>query len=427
VAADNRPLHHLVTLDSGAITNALLGFPALASHRVSGADLRGVQARVRAHPTDLAALDALAGALLARADLAGGLQNLSRADGVVQRALAQDPNDYAAVCYQSLVRLAQHRYADAASLASGAIRSAPDAAPGYGVLTVSELALGDDTQAATAQARFSALQPGAVASATAAEVRWTRGEQQGTFQYLRMAINAISPDRSPSANLQVTLGDRYLAAGDLLAAESQYQAVLSSDPHSAAALAGLAALRAAQANPAAAIDLYRRAVDQAPLPSYQEALADLYAQTGQRALAASNLADARAALAAQATAGVDVALDRALLDANHGRSSATDVATARAALAVRHDAATEDAAAWVFYGAGLFTEALNAEDRALTHGARVALHTFHEGMILDRIGHAQEALSFLHEAVMISPAFGPRQVDTAFSEMRRLSAIHSAD
>jgi tetratricopeptide (TPR) repeat protein len=242
-----------------------------------------------------------------------------------------------------------------------------------------------------------------------------------------MGIAAL-PAASPfSATLQAIQGDRYLAGGSLLAAASQYQTALAADPHSAAGLAGLAAVRAAEGDTAAGLDLYRRAVAQAPLPSYQEALADLYGLSGQQPRAAAALAAARAAYAAQAAAGIDVTLDRARFDADHGRSSPADVAAARTALSARQDAETEDAAAWVLSVAGLNAEALNAEDHALAHGAKDALHDFHEGMILARIDHAQEALSFLHEAVMISPAFGPRQVDTAYAEMRRLSALHTAD
>src|SRR5689334_22691829 len=79
-SSDVRPLHGIVPLNAEAVTAAALDFPALVAHRQADAALRQAQVAASAHPRDLAALDALAGALLARADRAGALPNMVQAD-----------------------------------------------------------------------------------------------------------------------------------------------------------------------------------------------------------------------------------------------------------------------------------------------------------------------------------------------------------
>ena len=141
----------------------------------------------------------------------------------------------------------------------------------------------------------------------------------------------------------------------------------------------------AQGNEAQAIRRYRSVVERYPLPEYVIALGDLYATTGHDALAAREYALVRTEEKLFQAAGVNVDLELALFDSDHGNAAA-GLHAAREEWTRRHSILVADALAWTLAHAGRAREALPYVHRALALGMRNALLYFHAGMIARATG-----------------------------------------
>ena len=144
---------------------------------------------------------------------------------------------------------------------------------------------------------------------------------------------------------QVQLGHLYFNRGDLRDAEQTYRAALSVRPDYVYALAGVARVRAAEGHYEEAIGAYQEIVKRLPLPEFVIALGDLYEATGRPAEAKRQYDLVQAMQQLNASAGVDVDMELALFDADHGIDPAGTVKRARAAYERRSSIYAADALA----------------------------------------------------------------------------------
>ena len=72
-----------------------------------------------------------------------------------------------------------------------------------------------------------------------------------------------------------------------------------------------------------------------------------------------------------------------------------------------------DALGWVYYKAGRYQDALQAEQKAVRLGTLNALFYFHLGMIQDKLGDTIDAKANVQKALDINPFFSIQYMKTA--------------
>ncbi len=183
--------------------------------------------------------------------------------------------------------------------------------------------------------------------------------------------------------------------------------VLRLDPDDLLAQAGMARVLAARGEAQEAIALYRSLVEQLPLPELVIALGELYEHTGQQGEANIQYALVRAMQQLNASAGMNVDMELALFNANHGTAPDEAVAQARAAHEQRPGIYSADALAWSLFRNGDPDAARPLIEEALRLGTRDAMLYFHAGVIAHAQGDEAAAREHLQQALAINPYFSP--------------------
>ena len=155
-----------------------------------------------------------------------------------------------------------------------------------------------------------------------------------------------------TAYVTTLLGNLLVHAGKPDEARDAYEAALAIVPDHAAAIAGLGRLAVGRGDLAEAIGRFEKASAILPLPEYVIALGEAHEAAGDlrggRARATTSPGPRRPLFEA---AGVDVDLELALFEADHG-DPATALGSRRQAYATRQTVRTADALAWAYHRAG---------------------------------------------------------------------------
>ena len=143
-----------------------------------------------------------------------------------------------------------------------------------------------------------------------------------------------------------------------------------------------------------------------PLPEYVIALGEAHEAAGDLPAATRSYDLARAETSLFEAAGVDVDLELALFEADHG-DPATAVRLAKQSYSTRQTVRTADALAWANHRAGREDEAARLIAEALRLGGRDPLFLHHAGMIALAGGDGVMARRQLSNALAIDPGFSP--------------------
>jgi tetratricopeptide (TPR) repeat protein len=253
--------------------------------------------------------------------------------------------------------------------------------------------------------------PNLASYARASYARELLGDVNGATEAMRLAFDAAgSPADAAWAAQQ--LGELSWGTGDVRRAAVWFERGIDLDPSFVPNLAGLAKVAWARGNFDFAIERYTEVVARYPVAEHLIALGDLYATTGRPELAERQYAVVRATAELANANGVNVDLELALFDADHGDPRAALVA-AEAEWERRRSVHVADAYAWALYANGRFEKASELSERALELGTRNATFLFHAGMIRAALGDAAAARGLLGEALDRNPNFSILHVPTA--------------
>jgi tetratricopeptide (TPR) repeat protein len=242
----------------------------------------------------------------------------------------------------------------------------------------------------------------------------------GAERAMRLAFDAAG-SASDAAWTAYQLGELAFGSGEVAAASGWYARGLDLDPAYALNLAGLAKVAWARGNDDLAIRRYEDVAARYPAPEVVIALADLYGATGHVTLADQQVDVVRAMQELAAANGVNIDLELALFDADHG-DPAGALSAARAEWARRHSIHVADAYAWALYANGRFRRASAFADRALALGTRNALFLFHAGMIRLELGDRDAARRDLARALEINPNFSIQHATEGAKMLAELEA-----
>ncbi|HXF57806.1 MAG TPA: tetratricopeptide repeat protein, partial [Actinomycetota bacterium] len=345
-----------------------------------------------------------------------------RAEQALRRSLALAPNgNVDALLGMGALALARHDFATALQWGRRAHRANPDGAAPLGVVGDALVELGRYREAFRAFQRMVDLRPDLASYARASYALELQGDVPRALRAMRLAFGAAgTPADAAWAAHQV--GELHWSVGQLELAGRWYRRALQLDPSFVPARAGLARVAWARGHAARARRLLRSAVEVYPLPEYVVALGDLYLASGDRARAEEQYALARAEQRLFRANGVNVDLELALFQADHGMDVEAALARARAEYLRRPSVQAADVLAWTLYANGRYEEAWRFAREALRLGTKNALFHFHAGMIALRLGDREEARRHLSAALSLNPWFSFLHAAEARRALERLEA-----
>ncbi len=367
-------------------------------------EIASLQQRLRAIPDDWRGFAQLGLAYVAQARVTADPSWYPKAEGVLRRSLRLHPHENVAGALGiGALDLARHDFAAALRQGRRASDLNPYSADAYGVVGDALLELGRYDRAFEAFQTMVDTRPDLASYARVAYARELLGDVPGAERAMRMAFDAAATP-SDSAWTAYQLGELTFGSGDVGSARGWYARGLDLDPAYVPNLAGLAKVAWARGDDELAIGRLTEVVARYPSAEFVGVLADLYRATGKPALADRQEAVV-AAMHDLATAnGVNVDLELALFDADHGDPEGA-LAAARAEWARRQSVHVADAYAWALYANGRYRRASTFAERALALGTRSALFLFHAGMIRLELGDEVGARRYLSDAVATNPNF----------------------
>ena len=230
---------------------------------------------------------------------------LTMLDGV----LAIDPANFEATTYKASVKMSQHQFAEARTIAERARAINPANAYVYGVLVDANVELGDYEQAVAMSDKMQALKPSLESYARASYLREIYGSYPGAIIAMKLAVEAGLPGSEPYCWSKNILGQLYETTGKLDEADREYAGILVVRPSYAMAMAGQARVLKARRQYDQALTLLNHAAAIMPEFSFHEQMAMIYAQQGKTDKATAKYADVARMLGEDARSGHVVDLE----------------------------------------------------------------------------------------------------------------------
>ncbi len=355
---------------------------------------------VRQAPDTVLAYVLLGNAYLQHVRETGDPSDYGRAAAAFEEALRREPENVDALIGQGVLRLARHQFRDALEPGRRALELAPSTARVYGVIVDAQTELGMYDEAVASTQRMVDLRPDLASYSRVSYQRELRGDVDGAIEAMDRAFRAATGTSVENREyVRVLIGDLYLLNGDARTAERIQRASLEAAPDFVWALAGLARARAAQGDLDGAVGLYQRAVDAIPLPEFVIALGETQQAAGRTEEAGRSYELVRAIQQLFAVNGVNVDLDLALFEADHGSDPGGAVELARRAYADQPNLKAADALGWALHKNGQHDEARRYAEESLRLGSPYARYLFHAGMIASAQGDTEAARGYLKRSI----------------------------
>jgi len=383
-------LRFLVGGAAAAITAAAL---------LLGGVLSGSGGASQARPLSAEKLDRRGNAFAQRARVTGDASYYARAEAAYRRALRLAPNDLPAMIGLGSVALSRHEFRRGLALGRQAVALSSTTAAGYGVVGDALVELGRYRAAFRTFDRMVSIKPSVSSYARVSYARELLGNVPGAAAAMRYAVASAVGEPDALAWSQTQLGKLYWANGRIDAAARQYRAALGVRSTYAPALDALAQVEAARGHRTRAVTLARRASEILPLPQYVATYGDLL--HGPAARRQYELVAAIARL--ERARGVNVDLEIALFDVDHGIELERTVALARLAQRERPSIDGDDVLAWALARTNHCEEALPYSNRALRLGTRDAAKFFHRGVIERCLHHPAAARRWFAQSRATNP------------------------
>jgi tetratricopeptide (TPR) repeat protein len=384
--------------------------------------ISSLQARLTRLPSDAGSWATLGSAYIQQARVTGDPSYYFKASGALQRSLKEQPSrNSEALTGEAALAAGRHDFGQALRLARRSQRIDPYSSVNEGMLVDALVELGRYRAATAAVQRMVDLKPAVPSYTRVSYIFELKGDLKGARFAMRRAFEiAYSADDKGFALFQ--LGELAWNSGRLKAAGRLYSEGRRLDPGYLPLLYGRAKVEAAEGRTADAVRDYQTVVDRYPSAAYLSEYIDLLNSLGRAADARRQEVLVRAQERIFRAAGVNLDLELALYDANHGRPVKA-LQSARRAFTERKSVFVEDAYAWALHVNGRDHLALRHSRHASRIGTRSALFAFHRGMIEKSLGLRRAAAGSLHQALAINPYFSPLFAPQARAVLDRLKGV----
>jgi tetratricopeptide (TPR) repeat protein len=386
-----------------------------------GSTIASLQARLRVAPTDARTRASLGLAYVQQARITGDPTLYPKAEVLLGDAVSSVPDgDASAEIGLAALAAARHDFAASLRHARRAAAISPYDGAVYGVMGDALLELGRYPAAFRAFQRFVDIEPGLAAYARVSYARELQGDLAGARRALQTATGvAGSPEDAAFAWFQ--LGELDWNRGDIASAADAYRTAEGFAPTWVPPEAGLARVAWARGDLDVAIARATDVATRLPLVEHVVLLGDLLTVAGDRRGAQAQYDVARAEAALLHANGVDVDLELALFEADHGDPRAA-LRAARAEWARRRSVHVADAYAWALHAVGRDAAATRLADLAVRLGTRSALFRYHAGMIAFAAGRRADGRAHLRVALDLNPSFSVLGAAEARAALRRGAA-----
>ena len=268
---------------------------------------------------------------------------------ILDGVLAIDPANFEALTFKSSVKMSQHQFSEARIIAEKARTINPDNAYVYGVLVDANVELGNYEEAVVLSDKMQQLKPSLESYSRASYLREIYGDNKGSIEAMKLAVQAGLPGSEPQCWSKNMLGHMYEVTGQLKLAEQQYQEILALRPSYAFALRGLAHIYTARKEYPKALDLLDKAAAIMPEFSFHEEMAEIYALQGDKEKASKKFTEVATMLDEDAKSGHAVDLELCKL---YTKSGQLDLASKYGLIEYKKRPKNIDvnhALAWVYY------------------------------------------------------------------------------
>ncbi|WP_243407452.1 tetratricopeptide repeat protein [Frankia canadensis] len=389
----------------------------------AGASVAGLQDRLGRVPRDWTSWAALGLAYVEQARLRGDPTSYPRADGAFARSLALRADNDPALAGRAALAAARHDFPAALRDADHALAANPYNATAHGIRFDALVELGRYPEAWQAAQAAVDLRPDVGSLVRAAYAEELRGQTDEAASLLRRVLaDATSPADITFASFH--LGELARQRGDLDGAAVAYATGLAHDPSSVQLLVGRARLAAARGQTTAALADYGVAATRSPQPWIVAEYGELLEASGRPDEARRQYDLVRTTAALFRAQGVEVDVDLALFESDHGDPAAALAALTPAPGAAPHRAGVfvDDARGWALHRLGRDREALASANAALALGLHRALFSYHRGEIRAALGQPAGAITDLRSALAMDPHFSPRHSPRARTLLASLEA-----
>jgi tetratricopeptide (TPR) repeat protein len=259
-------------------------------------------------------------------------------------------------------------------------------------------------QAIDAYQRMIDLRPCLQTYVRVAHLRWLKGDLAGAEELMVKAVEAgNSRDPEPAAWSYTRLALYQFQAGKNEGASLSLNRAMEFVRDYPAALLLQGKIDLVKQEPAKAVECFRRAAEQSPLPEYEWALADAAQLTGNDELARKT----EEKLVSRGAAEDPRTLSLFLATRKEDAEKAAKLAATE--LSNRRDVFSYDAMAWTALASGQTKEAAENMDRALAEGTIDARLFYHAGKVAFASGRKGEADKFFKRAAEIKQLLLPSE------------------
>ena len=293
-----------------------------------------------------------------------------------ERALDSEPRNAAALAGLGSLALGRHDFREGLEYARRARAAAPGIVRFYGVEVDSLVELGRYEEAERLLQRMVDLKPNLASYARVSYMRELHGDLDGAVEAMRLAVSAGGASPENVAYVQTLLGNLELQRRRTASAERSYRLALARFPSYAPARAGLARVASARGDLGLAIRRYSALVAVLPLPEYVIALGEAELATGRRAAAERDFELVRIERRLFERSGVNLDLELALFEADHG-SPRRALELARRAWESAPSVRSADALGWALTRSGRPEAGLAYARKALRLGSKDPLFLRH--------------------------------------------------
>lgn len=417
----------LLTTDSGSNTDnppIAAGDFADQIARSSGASLEQVvsdlESRVADVPGDYVSWATLSLAYVQYARVIVDPSYYPKAEQAIAESFAINNDDnYLAYAGGAALAAGRHDFVLAEDLATKGLDINPYSALLYGLLSDSQVQLGNYEAGFDSVQKMLDLSPDTSSLSRASYVWELRGDLEQANALMQRAL-ADAPTAEDRAFALHHLGQLALEAGDPATALEYQLAALEESPDDAVSQFGRALAEAALGQTDVALAHLAELVESVPDPGYLIAYARLLESVGRTQDADIQYAAIEAQALVASKFGELPETNGIFFHIQTGNFEQA-ITEAEAGLKIHAFVRTYDAYAWALHAAGRDQEALTAIDTALALGTRNASFFFHSGMIKLALGDTAGARADLQEALAINPYFDPLDAVIAQETLETLS------
>jgi tetratricopeptide (TPR) repeat protein len=370
--------------------------------------ISALDSRLEAVPGDAPGWATLAVAYVEQARITGDASLYPLAVAAVASSFEAQPDDNAgALAAEAALAGARHEFTDALDFAVQALAIDPYH-PGALAIRVDALTeLGRYPAQLAALAQADRRQPGLPITTRYSYAYELRGELARALAVLRNAGGVTSPvDEAFVATLMADLERRQ---GRLDRSAAHVREALSALPGYVPALASRARLAVAEGRLQVALKRWQDVAERLPIVDNLTELGEMYLVLGQPEQAEEQLRLAEEFNEDESSNGVNVDLEIAIFEADHGSPSVA-VKAARAEWDRRHGVHVADALGWALHTAGRDREALTYARLATQHGIADGRFWLHLGTIEASLGLTDAARTHLRRGLRTDPGLSPWKV-----------------